>query len=186
MHPGQNCAFRSFWVIFGSFWVILAHFGSFWVILVIFDLNRPKTRIWPYFLPTGPNFQNSNTSRCGIPMCTFASFCENCERNFFYFFIFWLRVKGFFLLGFSFLSSVGTFQRERKIFLSIFFIPRKLQTCKVQLKKGPLIISSSMTCQKLRKLGVLAIAMAGGEKMPSPICQKKFSRGREYKPHGYL
>ena len=84
LFKGSAGHFGSFWVIFGhfgsfwsfgvilgdfgSFWsflvilVIFGHFGSFWVILVIFDLNWPKTRIWPYFPPTGPDFQNSSTT----------------------------------------------------------------------------------------------------------------------------
>ena len=117
--------------------MILGHFGSFWVILVIFDLNWPKTRIGPYFLPTGPDFQNSSTSRCGNPMCIFAFFAKNCEHNFFPVKIsifFWLRVKGFFSLGFSFLSSVGTFQRERDFFSAekIFY------SRKITISYGPI------------------------------------------------
>ena len=104
----------------------------------------------------------SSTSRCGIPMYIFVSLCKNCERNFFrskiHFCIFRLCVKGFFPLGFSFSSSVGTFQREREFFFSsknYFFIPGKLQFRTVQLKKQSLIISSWTTCQKFRKIGSL-------------------------------
>ena len=138
-HFGHFGHFGSFWSTlghFGHFWsfsVILGHFGRFWVILVIFDLNWAKTRIWPYFLPTGPDFQNSSTSRCGIPMCIFASLCKNCERNFFRvensFFYFSAPRKGIFSVGFFIFVVRRYFSKGARNFFSpkkIFFYSRKI------------------------------------------------------------
>ena len=117
---------------FGSFWVILGHFGSFRLILVIFDLNWPKTRIWPYFLPTGPDFPNSSTSRCGISMCIFASFRENCERNFFRvensIFNFSAPRKGIFSVGFFIFVVRRYFSKgaQNFFFVEFFFYSRKI------------------------------------------------------------
>ena len=159
----------------GHFGLFLGHFGhsgSFWSFLVIFDLNWPKTRVRPYFLPTGPDFQNSNTGRCGISMCIFASFCENCERNFFWstlIFSFLALYREFFRWDFQFRGPRVLF-KGRTIFLSnfIIIIPGKFQLRTVQLKKVPLIISSRKTCQKFRKIGSLGESYGRGGRRESP------------------
>ena len=85
-----------------------------------------------------------------------------------HFFIFRLCVKEIFPLGFSFSSSVGTFQREREFFFSSkkIFFPGKLQLRTVQLKKTVSYNFFRTTCQKFRKIGSLGDSYGRGGSPP--------------------
>ena len=117
---------------FGAIWVILGDFGSLWSFWSFLTWIGQKGVFGHISCPPAPISKIQEPVDAEFQCAPLLLYAKIVTATFFgskiHFFIFRLRVKGFFLLGFSFSSSVGTFQREREFFFGekIFFYSRKI------------------------------------------------------------